>query len=234
MIRKSCFLLSLFFSLIACEHDSIKPKAEFQLNQQSANSKPDCDTSKVYFEDDILPLLVSNCAFSGCHDAGTARNGIILTSYTNILNTGGVTPNDLDDSDLYERITETDVSKRMPKNRPPLSAQQIQDIRTWILDGAPNNACENKHCDTTNVTFSMDIQPIINRSCVGCHRSGSLGGGVALDSYNAISSEALSLRLLNVVNHSPGFKAMPLGGEQLPTCEIDKIRAWTRDGAPNN
>ncbi len=224
-----CFTLVLF----ACEHEVMKP-----IEEPSTSIVPPaetaCDTNKVYFEDDILPLMVSNCAFSGCHDAGSAQNGIVLTSYANIINSGGVEPNDTSDSEIYERITETDPSKRMPRGRGALTTEQIEKIAIWIMEGAPNTKCQVVVCDTTNTSYQMDVLPILNLKCVGCHRAGNLGGGIALDNYLAIRAEALNNRLVNVITHQAGFKAMPLGGNRLPECEIKKISAWVNAGAPNN
>jgi hypothetical protein len=42
-------------------------------------------------------------------------------------------------SALYTRLTTTDLTRRMPKDRPPLTADQIQKVLAWIYAGAPNN-----------------------------------------------------------------------------------------------
>ena len=39
-----------------------------------------CDPDTVYFEMDVLPILLSSCGKSGCHDA-TAQDGVRLDSY---------------------------------------------------------------------------------------------------------------------------------------------------------
>src|SRR5690349_8075119 len=36
------------------------------------------------FERDILPIFQSNCAKSGCHDAASAQDGYVFTSYQTI------------------------------------------------------------------------------------------------------------------------------------------------------
>src|ERR1043165_3349153 len=73
------------------------------------------DTS-LCFERDILPIFLSNCAKSGCHDAASHEEGYILDSYNNIMNTGdddGIVPFDAYESEIYEAITEDDLDKRM-------------------------------------------------------------------------------------------------------------------------
>ena len=32
-----------------------------------------CDPDVIYFEQDVLPMLICNCAFSGCHAAALAQ-----------------------------------------------------------------------------------------------------------------------------------------------------------------
>ncbi len=59
-----------------------------------------CDPDIVYFDLDILPILKSNCAFSGCHDAASAEKDVILESYESVMQTADVRPYDLDGSDL--------------------------------------------------------------------------------------------------------------------------------------
>ena len=44
-----------------------------------------CDTTIIYFNTEILPILNGSCAFSGCHDASTASDGVILDNYENVI-----------------------------------------------------------------------------------------------------------------------------------------------------
>ena len=76
-----------------------------------------CDTNLVYFTQDVLPILVSNCAKSGCHDTQTHEEGVILNNFNNVINTGKVKPFDLNKSKLYKAITTTSGEGRMPPHR---------------------------------------------------------------------------------------------------------------------
>jgi hypothetical protein len=42
-------------------------------------------------------------------------------------------------SSLYTRLITTDLTRRMPKDRPPLTQEQIDKVLAWIYAGAPNN-----------------------------------------------------------------------------------------------
>ena len=65
-----------------------------------------CDPDTVYFSNDILPLVVSSCATTGCHSKDSHREGVILTDYSSILRTGGIRPGDPDDSKFLETLTD--------------------------------------------------------------------------------------------------------------------------------
>ena len=77
-------------------------------------------------------------------------------------------------------------------------------------------------CDTTAVTYTKDIQPILNTSCVGCHGTGS-----AIGSLNTFS-DAKSLNDNVITRISNG--SMPQGSAQLSSCKINKFKAWKNQG----
>lgn len=89
-------------------------------------------------------------------------------------------------------------------------------------------------CDTTNVTYTNDIIPILQRECYACHGSSAPGGGYTLNTYTGVSVAVNDGSLLGAVAHEAGFSKMPQGGNQLPDCEIQHIRSWINQGAPNN
>lgn len=94
-------------------------------------------------------------------------------------------------------------------------------------------------CDTTNVTFSGTILPIIKDNCKVCHGSGSQQGGILLEDYASISAQAQVPvgqygSLYGAVSHASGNSPMPKGGNQLSDCNIKKIEVWINAGTPNN
>ena len=195
-----------------------------------------CDPDVVYFEFDVLPILKSSCAISGCHDAATAQDDIILESYDDIIETGKIVAFDLDDSELYEVITETDPDKRMPPEpNQPLNSSQIEVISKWILQGAENLTCDpEENCDTMDISFSEIIFPVIQNNCVGCHSGGNPAGGITLNTYDAIRPVAVSGLLSAVINWAPGVPNMPQGGNQLDECFREQVATWVEEGALNN
>jgi Planctomycete cytochrome C len=196
----------------------------------------DCDPNIVYFENEVLPIFASSCALSGCHDANSAQEGIVLNNYQNIFVTGEISAGNPNSGDIYESITENDPSKLMP---PPssgitLTSAQIQTIYDWIDQGALNNLCAEEACDSVNVTFAASIQPIINTYCKGCHSGGSPQGGISLENYNQIKISVDNGSLGGSINHTSGFTPMPFNQNKLSACKVSQINKWINDGAPNN
>ena len=193
-----------------------------------------CDPDTVYFENVILPLIVSSCATTDCHDVASAQGDIILVDYTSIIENGKIKPGDPNESKLYKKITDNDPNDIMPPPpNEPLSQEQIQKMRIWIEQGALNNHCD-EDCDTTNVTFSDHIWPMIENNCFGCHSGGSPGGGIYLTDYANIVSAVESGKLWGTINHIQGFSPMPKNTDKLSDCKINQLRIWIEDGTPNN
>ncbi len=194
-----------------------------------------CSPDTVYFQQQVLPVLISNCSVSGCHDAASHQDGVVLTDYTSIMITGEVQPGSPGNSEIWEKINESDPDDRMPpppRNR--LTQEQRDMIRKWIMQGAKNNSCASSACDTTSVSYSGTIKNIISIKCQGCHSSSSASGGIDLGTYQGVKAKINDGRLWGAVNHMPGYAAMPRNGNKLSDCELKQIKKWIDASAPNN
>jgi mono/diheme cytochrome c family protein len=91
-------------------------------------------------------------------------------------------------------------------------------------------------CDTTNVSYSKQIVPILQNNCYACHGSGNTAGsgGIDLSTYTALKGWANNGYLVGNVTHASGYVGMPYGLPKLPSCEVNTIVAWVNQGAPNN
>ena len=92
-------------------------------------------------------------------------------------------------------------------------------------------------CDTTGVTYSQTIVPILSANCYSCHstaNSPSMGSGIVLDSYHELMHHVDDGDLVGVINHAPGYPPMPKNSAKLSDCDIKKIEAWVNAGAPEN
>ncbi|MBL7962311.1 MAG: hypothetical protein JNM31_00575 [Flavobacteriales bacterium] len=227
----------LLFTLPGCKHEPLFPPVDDNGgNGGGGGTDPDpCDPNTVYFQQQVLPLLISNCAIPGCHNTATDDNDWIeITSFTSLMNSGIVSPGNPWDSDMIEVVMETDPDKVMPRPpMPPLSPAQIQLLITWIQQGAQNNSCVSG-CDTTNVTYSASIVPLVNAKCKGCHSGSTPQASLDLTQWSVMNTIALNGRLAGAVQHQAPYAAMPPSGGMLPQCDIDKFLIWIQDGAPNN
>ena len=70
IITTLCFSTLL---LMSCKSDKSAP-----LETKSPNQSNYCDTANVSFSNDLQPLFLTHCAYSGCHNTGTAASNIIL------------------------------------------------------------------------------------------------------------------------------------------------------------
>lgn len=94
-------------------------------------------------------------------------------------------------------------------------------------------------CDTTNVTFSGTILPLINSNCKVCHSGSAPEANIRLEGYATISTQAKipagqAGSLYGAVSHDPGNSPMPKSGTKLSDCNISKIKAWIDAGTPDN
>lgn len=88
-------------------------------------------------------------------------------------------------------------------------------------------------CDTTNVTYTATIAPIMAANCNMCHVSSSGNGFITADYANLRSLVTKGL-LVRDVNWTSGADPMPKNGQKLPPCVLAKINKWVRNGALNN
>ena len=244
-------IIGFITGFVACTHDPdeiIYPdddtgngagNSDTTFTVDTTNQNPpggiSCDPDTIYFEQEILPLLVSSCGVIGCHDPGTAEEGIIMTDYANIIETGEIRPFDPDESEMFEKITHSDPDEIMPpppKN--PLTQEQINKIRKWIEQGALNNSCEDEECDTINVTYSATVLPIIQNTCLGCHSGADPSGGLKIEDHASLAALANDGRLMGTITHAQGYEPMPKNGNKLSDCKIEQILKWINDGTPNN
>ena len=103
----------------------------------------------------------------------------------------------------------------------------------------------------TNVSFSGDIQPLINTRCTNCHTNGGTSGGLNLDSaYSKIVNvqsacltrnyvDPFNPSVSHIYNKTSGMNIgcgsmMPLSGGPLSMAQMSLIRDWICQGAPNN
>lgn len=243
MKSKTLLLISLLITtgvtlllVSSCKHSLIY---DLPVEQPYDTTHPPIDSFKcdtcaagvVSFSEDVLPILQSNCAKSGCHDAASHVEGIVTTSYQNLINTTSVETRFLN-SGFWESINDNSMP---PYPDPDLTAQQKDLIKRWIQQGAKNTTCSHTcSCDSTNATFSAVINPLLQTYCLGCHNNTSPQGGVNLSGYSNVLTYVNNGQLMKSIKHEAGVMAMPSGSAKLNDCTIAKFQNWVSSGAPNN
>ncbi len=228
-------IIIMLILLNACRHEILFPGSGSGSGTGGGGGTPpptsNCSPDSVYFVNQVMPLISSNCTMSGCHDNITHADGVNLTSYTNIIRY--VKPGNAADSKLYKVIIKTDGDRMPPPPMPPMTAEQKALIQKWINQGARNNNCIGA-CDTAVFTYSGAVKPIMVAKCAGCHNPANLGGNIDLSTYDAVRISALNGKLYGSVAHQPGYSPMPKNSAKLSDCEIRQIRKWIDAGSLNN
>jgi hypothetical protein len=193
-----------------------------------------CNPDTVYFKQKILPLMVSNCAMSGCHDAISRKEGVVLTDYTNIVKE--VNTKNPTSSSLYTSLLRTGEERMPPPPMAGFSKENIAMVLTWIKQGAKNNSCEasGTSCLSNNMSYATDINPILQSSCTGCHSGTKPQGAIDLTTFANVSKYVLNGKLYGSVAHLAGYIAMPSASVSISTCQISKIKSWIDSGSKNN
>lgn len=232
MINKKLFIVVSFATgliiFFACRHEIPEKNAEIITPPPTTNP---CSPDSVYFVNEIMPIISSNCTKSGCHDVASHKDGVILTSYAYIMKY--VAPGNASRSKLYTVINRTDNERMPPPPMPAIPQDQKNKIYKWINQGAPYNYCIG-NCDTNIFSYSGAVKNTIQNKCVGCHNPASLGGNVDLSTYNSVKTEALNGKLYGSITQQSGFAAMPKNSPKLSDCEIKQIQKWISVGTPNN
>jgi hypothetical protein len=229
-------LILMLLVAFSCLNDKNMPSPTTSATDTNAGSVTNpstpaivtCSPDTVYFNQTILPLITSNCAMSGCHDAISHKEGVILTDYTHIRAYSSTT--NPAGSTLYRSI----VTAYMPP-KGPLTSTQMASILKWMQQGAKNNSCvASGNCVATNVSFANTVLPTLRTNCTGCHSGTTPSAGIDLNSYATVKVQAANGKLVGSISHAAGYIAMPSATVSISACEISQIKAWVTEGTLNN
>ena len=89
-------------------------------------------------------------------------------------------------------------------------------------------------CDTSNVSYSKQILPILEDNCYTCHAGSSPFSGIDLSNFSILQAHVKNGDLKSAVTHTGSVTPMPYGLPMLPSCEVNTIVAWVDQGALDN
>ena len=225
-----CSRIVAFTAFYACKHEIPVGAIDPTPTPIPGSTGRPCSPDSVYFANQILPMINSGCAMSGCHDNITHKEGVTLTSYATIMR--HVVPGNANASKLYTVLLQTGNNRMPPPPNAGFTPVQISLVQKWINQGAKNNACDM--CDTADFKYSTAIKPLMQNKCQGCHNPASLGGNIDLSTYAATKAVAVNGKLYGSINWATGFSPMPKGMPKMAACEITQVKKWIDAGSPNN
>ena len=123
------FFLITAFIIESCQHNTF-------IDLTNPSVSENCDPDTTYFQNEVLPLIISNCAKSGCHtsEGGGEEEAHDLSSYEAIMNSDYVDPFDANGSELIEVLTESGEDKMPPyPNEPLTSSHAIMNVVAVVI-----------------------------------------------------------------------------------------------------
>ena len=107
-------------------------------------------------------------------------------------------------------------------------------LQSCYYDNMEDLYPDSSGCDTTNVTYSQSVWPVLQSNCTGCHQGTAPSGNVRLENYNDIVAVVENGKLMGTIRHESGFSPMPKGGNKFSDCDITKLEIWINKGYPEN
>ncbi|NND72523.1 MAG: hypothetical protein HKN43_13185 [Rhodothermales bacterium] len=139
-------LAALFY--MGCEHVSANEDGAGCVTAYDASAYP---TSTVSYQNDVKPILANNsCSSEFCHGSGSPpSNFSVLTAEAMLgpgneavqLETCDIVRGDPDGSYLVKKLEGAAgiIGEQMPFGGTPLTSGELNTIRQWITEGAPDN-----------------------------------------------------------------------------------------------
>jgi uncharacterized membrane protein len=225
--------------------------AFFALIINSCTHEPELisEFDTVCFEKQILPIMQTSCAISGCHNGG-GESGFDATSYESIKSL--VNPGNAKSSNLYKVIIRKYGENMMPPDN-ALLKEQRNLILVWIEQGARNTKCPDSVPNTPDTTinvidslcFVQSVLPIFTSSCAkaSCHDAISQVGEYNLSDYTHIMNSGDGVVRFNP-NATKIYQVLLGGGEDdrmppsplpaLTSNQREAIYKWIAEGAINS
>ncbi|MBX3176745.1 MAG: c-type cytochrome [Candidatus Hydrogenedentes bacterium] len=202
---------------------------------------------EISFGAQVRPILEATCY--ECHGAERQKGELRLDSAEAILKGGemegaSVVAGKPEESPLYKRtVLEADHPDIMPAKGDPLTSEQTEILKAWILAGATFDDAAPAPAAEAGV-FESTIWPIFQERCVSCHGAESQKGDLRLDSPEAIlkggehygpaivagkPDESPIRKLITLPADDPDI--MPAKGDTLTPEQIQAISDWIAGGA---
>lgn len=218
---KFSFLSIILLVFTGCRHDSeVTPT-----------------TPRICFETEVLPIVLTNCAISGCHNGN--EDIISINSYSDVMRL--VKAGKPYQSRIFKSVTNTWGNLMPPKPHLPLSARQRTILYLWILQGAKSGLCDTISHTSDSICFTNVILPVFETNCAstGCHDAITHEEGYNLTSYARIVSRGivpgngLESEIYKSIIRTDEDRMPPPSRTALTAAEKASILQWINEGANN-
>ena len=125
-----------------------------------------------------------------------------------------------------------------PMTQPAAAAATATQPANQTVPTAPPATTAAK---PASVSFSKDVLPIFEQSCVKCHGGDKTEAALALKTYAQLTKGSENGPVIKPGDAANSFLVqqivngkMPKRANKLPQAQIDIIAAWVNAGAPNN
>ena len=116
-MKKTTIFILFILALYSCYND----------NEEELYGPVSCDVSNVTYSNQVIAIINSSCATTGCHVTGGTGPGNFM-SYNDLKAT-------IDNGTFENRVL---IQKTMPPST-PLSDCDLQILQTWLDEGALQN-----------------------------------------------------------------------------------------------
>lgn len=113
----------------------------------------------------------------------------------------GVKAGNAGGSKIFQVLLKSGGDRMPPPPNAGFTTAQISLVAKWINEGAKNTTgCNVTKCDTTTVTYSQSVAPIINTACLGCHSNALASGGYNFSTHAGLKAAVTNGRLMGSIN----------------------------------
>jgi len=201
------------------------------------------------FETRILPLLEAKCL--ACHSPQTRQGELDLGSLESLLEGGASGPSVVQGSAEQSLPFQKVESGEMPLGQEPLTPGELESIRRWIDQGAladgQDPAAFQAQKDLQPAVTSHDVlAPILHVRCLICHGRRTQEAGLDLRTRASIlkggksgpamvpgkPEESLLLQRIQAEEMPPPKDYSRYCVRPVTSPELEKLRRWIADGAP--
>jgi len=204
---------------------------------------------KVDFAKEIYPIFVEKCI--SCHGPEKQKGKYRMDTKEHAMKPGSdgpfFIPGNSEKSPMVHIVAGLIEEGLMPppSDKPgesvPLTKEQIGLLRAWIDQGAVWPEGEIKMA-VKELTFTADIKPLFDKSCVSCHGTAKAEGGFKADSREgvlkggdvygaAVKLDAAARSPLVIIVSGQDADIPQPEKHKLPAKDAELVKKWIEQGA---